>query len=459
MVIWNARDGLPADSPGRESVQPSSTSHSSRADSNSGVRVVIVDPGISTKGGHHYNSVMRLKSELELLGAPPLCFGSRFADESIVQDLALVPLFSRSVYSRKQWSRFEFKRHVSKTTRELRSALARLPPADLIILPTCDQVLALALANVLEKMAEPRPHVVIWLLFAPHYKKAVDDPSVDGLWQEYREAFAALSACLGDVEKLAIHCETNAMADAYEAATGINVNVVAAPNLVYAPSMPKVRQRPNPSPVVLCCGHANEPKGYRLLPGAIASVLHEHAGVRFLIHGIVEGSDAKADAAIFDDLARLSDRVTVTRNILSPDDYVSLLNMADLVLLPYDPVVYRARGSGLFTEATTLGIPVVVPRDCNFAEQAVNEGRAVGIEAYGPGGVSQAILQALSSLDSLSEHAQAFAIQRRHAHEIGAILAKALSVAGKGKNGVSLKPSDLKPITPLRLLRDFIGGS
>lgn len=151
-------------------------------------------------------------------------------------------------------------------------------------------------------------------------------------------------------------------------------------------------------------------------------MLLAHRDVRFLIHGVVRGSDAEADAGIFRALSGLGDRVEVRTDVLSEDDYRSWLGRADLLLLPYDPVVYRSRGSGVFTEAQRLGIPVIVSRGCDFARPAVDDGRGMEIAERSPQGIACAILAALERLAPLTSKALAAVAASRTA-DVESILA------------------------------------
>jgi glycosyltransferase involved in cell wall biosynthesis len=81
--------------------------------------------------------------------------------------------------------------------------------------------------------------------------------------------------------------------------------------------------------------------------------------------------------------------------------------------LPYAPEVYRSRGSGVFNEAEQLGKPVIVPRQCAFAEEAFAEGRAVAIETLNPRGIADAIAAAISGLSQLKERAAIHAGKRK----------------------------------------------
>ena len=177
---------------------------------------------------------------------------------------------------------------------------------------------------------------------------------------------------------------------------------------------------------VVCVGFANWPKGYRLLPRAIERVLHTRTDVRFLIHGTVAGSDSEEDFGVFTKLAEMGGRVVVCTDVLSQDEYLAWLKQGQIVLLPYDPQVYKTRGSGVFVEAEILGLPVVVTRGCGFASQAVKDGWAQEIENHDPDGVADALICALSRLPEMKARAEAVANKGRAKKLIGSTLRSVL---------------------------------
>ena len=119
---------------------------------------------------------------------------------------------------------------------------------------------------------------------------------------------------------------------------------------------------------------------------------------RFMIHGIVKGSDAEADQPMFDRLAGLGERVEVRQEVLASGEYLARLAEADLLLLPYDPDVYRRRGSGVFADAHHVGIPVVAPKECAFARPAFEGGWGVAMKEYDGTSLGIAVLEALDRL-------------------------------------------------------------
>jgi glycosyltransferase involved in cell wall biosynthesis len=83
--------------------------------------------------------------------------------------------------------------------------------------------------------------------------------------------------------------------------------------------------------------------------------------------------------------------------------------MGDVVLLPYDPEVYKTRGSGVFSEAEALGVPVVVTQGCGFAAQAVKDGWAQEIVKNAPESVADALFGAFCRLPEMKARAKAAA--------------------------------------------------
>jgi hypothetical protein len=88
--------------------------------------------------------------------------------------------------------------------------------------------------------------------------------------------------------------------------------------------------------------------------------------------------------------------------VLTSDEYLARLAETDLLLLPYDPDVYRRRGSGVFADAHHVGIPVVAPKDCAFARPAFDDGWGVAMKDYDGNSLGIAVREALERLASLS---------------------------------------------------------
>jgi glycosyltransferase involved in cell wall biosynthesis len=386
---------------------------------------VIIDPALAMEGGHNYSAHLRIETELAKLDIEHTSFASITADAAVRASAAPI-LPSKGLWWRGRYTRSEFARHVGVMRNHLSVALneQRRPP-DLLILPCCDAVQVSALAAYYGQISRiPTPHLLIWLLFRPNHFKAIGDPSAAAQIEEYREAFTALRKAIGDDRKISVFCEVAALATAYQDIIGLDVGIAPCPNLAGAGKA--LRRRRKPTWKIVTLGHANEAKGYHLLPDAIERVLHEDGRANFFVHGTLQNSDGTDGAAVFAALSGMGSSVVASNEVLTPSEYLSHLLEADIVLLPYDNSIYETRGSGLFNEAREMGIPVVATRGCAFAQPAFDEGWGIEIVERSGRGIAQAILTALKGLRDLSAHAEE-AAEKYRADDIGTILPKVVS--------------------------------
>jgi glycosyltransferase involved in cell wall biosynthesis len=237
-----------------------------------------------------------------------------------------------------------------------------------------------------------------------------------------------LRKAVADDNRLYVCCETNAMARAYEPHIGLQIETVMVHKLIQHPRNRRVRQAGEPVNIV-CTGNANAAKGYSLLPEAIKSLNRQRGDLRFMIHGTVEETDYPQGRQVLLHLSCLTRNVTVRTDVLSADDYLSWLTQADLILLPYDPYVYKTRGSGVCSEAAKLGISVVATKDCDFAKDAIEEGRAVRIEAFDAKSVASAVLMAVDHLEEMTAYAADYAARHSVDERLERLLSAAVSAA------------------------------
>jgi glycosyltransferase involved in cell wall biosynthesis len=332
------------------------------------------------------------------------------ASEELGHRENLIPAFERGIYYRSQWTQREFNDCAANFCADLDRAIRKLRDRpNLFVLPAADQATILGLAHYLKRHRRRKPPVILlWLIMAPHYKKSIDDPSIGPHLAEYNEAFHALRKAVADDSRLHVCCETNAMARAYEPYVGLKIETVIVHKLIQQPRHRRARKPGEPINIV-CAGNANAAKGYFLLPETIDRLNRKRGDLRFLIHGTVEKTDYPQGRQVLLRLSSLSPNVTVRTDVLSTHDYLAWLTQADLILLPYDPYVYKTRGSGICSEAAKLGIPVVATKDCDFAKDAIEERRAVGIEAFNAESVVSAILMAVDRLEEMTARAADYA--------------------------------------------------
>lgn len=386
------------------------------------VSALIVDPALHAMGGHHYAAAKSLVSEFSNLQIKYTTLGSLFADERVRFELGVKQCFDRSMYGQRDLTQRGFIEHVESAraliTRHIRWMTHK---PDLVVLPCCDQVLAAAIGKCIRSFPDWRPRVLLWLLFPPQSKISDEDLVSNVREIEYREAFGMLKTSVPNDSSLMIYCETEPLALIYRHLLGLEILVGAGPTPATQTSINFLR-RNSKDVTIVCIGYANAAKGYGLLPGAVRRVLQTKSNVRFMIHGTRTQLDADDDFAAFDELKAMGSRVIVNNGVLENDDYFAWFQRADLLLLPYDPIVYGVRGSGVFTEATCLGIPAIVTAACGFAQAAFAESRAVPIEKYDSDGIYLAIIAALNSFPILASRAR----EKAHDLSVNSATAEAL---------------------------------
>ena len=366
---------------------------------------MIVDPALQAIGGHHYSAAQRLAAETGAVGVEYRILCSSRADSNVIETLNAERCFSESIYGRTDSGVLEFERRAKAISKDL-VRMARWTRPDLLILPTCDQVLLYAAALSIRSIGGWQPTILAWFLYPP------EDLQTQ---KEYRIASAALESVLSSRDQVHACCETTAAKRLLESCLPFPLERRPGPSALasalWSPGW-RVDSR-STGPIVACVGHANRGKGYALLPDALLLATANDDSVVFRVHGFIDRRDAVQDYETFRKLSVMKTNVKVHSAVLSTQCYLEFIAAADILLLPYAPEIYRSRGSGVFNEAEQLGKPVIVPRECAFAEEAFAEGRAVAIEKLNSHGIADAIGAAISGLPQLKDRAAMHAGKRK----------------------------------------------
>jgi glycosyltransferase involved in cell wall biosynthesis len=123
---------------------------------------------------------------------------------------------------------------------------------------------------------------------------------------------------------------------------------------------------------IVYLGDARGEKGFGLLPFAVMA-LTERFGtnrLQFVLQSYVSSPHHEPMNSAIAEMESLNlSNLHLIKRPLSEAEYHTLLGSADLVLLPYDGLVYRSRTSGPFVEALCTGKPVVIPAQTWMADE------------------------------------------------------------------------------------------
>lgn len=342
-------------------------------------RLVIADPGLRSAVGHHLGYSIALARAARQRGIEPVVLASKSFDSAIVDDIRCCPIFNAVYQSAGGGGRLRallfglaarlptpFAGCVGPPLRVLRRALRKqnvdsfgselaaidLDDRDLVVLHS---VSAANLAGLLT--ASMRGHLAIVL------RRTVIEMDRDDAGPEpVTTLLRTLVAQRGNSVQL--YADTEPLAKIWRTALRLPVGVAPLPTV--APSPRKVTPA-TPANLVFA-GGARPEKGYRLLPALVRCLAGR---AKFTIHsGMIGPSDDPVMQRTHAQLRRLEGaNLRILEHQLSPDEYLALLSVADLVLLPYDPAAYGPRSSGILSEALAMGVPAIVPKGCWMADQ------------------------------------------------------------------------------------------
>jgi glycosyltransferase involved in cell wall biosynthesis len=375
------------------------------------MELILIDSGLVNKAGHSYTLAKSVSGALARRKLRHRIFGLSGLDTSIAAEIGAIPHFSRSLYDGVDFSWGEKRlRSVAaifrgapdgrstlserRTWKALNETFERdleALPADIwqpnnlvgVVAITQNQILGL----VRFLRARPRdrlPRVVCHLMLPPSY---LPWGAVSTYGEKfYRVAFRLAAPLIG--RSLFFTVENEAMRILYSKDFGIRTRILPVPFGASGPQRAiegRVR--------VGFFGDSKCDKGFHLLPKAIAVCQRDGLDAEFIVqiqHGGWEQRTIEAEAA----LRALKD-VRFLDGVLSSEDYAAWTDRADVMLLPYDPVTFAMRGSGIFTESVAAGRPVIASRG-TFAGTSVENNQAEG-EVFAPH-TSEALAAAIARL-------------------------------------------------------------
>lgn len=362
------------------------------------MELIVIDIGLTGKGEHSYRLVKDVRAALLRRDIRHRIFGCRAVDRAIVAELGVVPHFSRSLYesvapgvhdialdSLARLFRGKLPDPRSLIERRTRATLdddfardlGALPadtwtPDNLILVTAISQNQLLGLIRyMLGKNVADMPPVVCQLMFAPSWTPWGQISSHGEPF--YREAFRAARQLMG--RTLFFTTENDAMAELYRERFGIATTILPIPFGVPATPRP-----PRKRPRVGFFGYSKTDKGFHLLPTAIELCRRAGLDVEFVVQIQHSGWEPAAVAA--DHALRAMSGVRILDGVLSSEDYNSWTTDTDVVLLPYHPVHFGKRGSGIFTECVAAGRPIVASAG-TWAAESILRGEAEG-EIFAP---------------------------------------------------------------------------
>lgn len=391
------------------------------------MRLVVLDPALVNKFGHHYNMDSRLRREALRRGLGCRILGHAGMDAATRDELDAVALFRRSTYAKPADRDESFQRLNNDTLADLRRLHPEhLSPQDLFLIHSIDQDL---LAGLLAWHAgiprERRP----WLVSFSHDTLPFDDAEAfrrKAGW--YRIARGQIR---DDTERFRMVVCDHRHAQAYSDITGWPVTPVAMP--FFDDTAPADRPWAGGTVRIGFLGSFFLRKGGGLLAGAADHLLRQRPGRAHLVIHVGNPMDIpEAREAVLQlrALAAAGAGLDLIEGTMSEADYNRLLDGCDAVALPYDPAVYRYKTSAVLAEAFAAGKPVVVAAATWLAEQAEQAGAGHTVfDSMTAGALGDALVRLVDDFPAHKHRASLLAPDWRRRHGVTAFLDTVLAWA------------------------------
>jgi glycosyltransferase involved in cell wall biosynthesis len=168
-------------------------------------------------------------------------------------------------------------------------------------------------------------------------------------------------------------------------------------------------------------GEFRPERGRHIVAETLAETDRLRPGLTYRIQ-VMNASDATELRAQLAGLG-FQGQLEVVPGTQAPLQFDAMLARCRLAVLPYMPDRYAMRTSGVFSQATAYGVPVVVP-DRTWLSDAIQGGLAAGVvfDEWSAPAIARAAVQALNQLPELTALAAELAPQWRLKNSPGTVL-------------------------------------
>jgi hypothetical protein len=160
--------------------------------------------------------------------------------------------------------------------------------------------------------------------------------------------------------------DSNKLIDEYKKLTNLHISLLPIPHTFKNTDFVKFDFSKNNNNIVFTSlGSARKNKGFDVI---IDSIIHLSKKSNFESYQFILQSNNSSNETIIKSKIEFFNtfnfsNVTLINRELNENEYYSLLNLSDVVLIPYDMGIYYANTSGIFTEAVSFGKPVIVTKN------------------------------------------------------------------------------------------------
>ncbi|HEV8060422.1 MAG TPA: hypothetical protein VGP68_11140 [Gemmataceae bacterium] len=384
------------------------------------MRFFYLDAALQARHSHHGEYCRLIAGELRRRGLRPVIWGHRELRADLAEELGAQPCFRWFTYLQS----FRRKDPIAGWLRDFDVGwrltledMQRITPfsnEDIVYFSSVWPAQFMALLQWLGPISpERRPRVFVEFGTEPgvkltqsparHSQIEVLEPRLDPRGTLYR--YVGSLAKPQDFPRACLFTFEQTVSEIYRVLTGWPFATLPWPHGSVVSNRSRSGKRPVRAAVI---GHQRSEKGFQHIPEVMRQ-LFDKADVEFLVHNSAPEEMVDTQNALRE-LARNHPRLTLDERSVYGLHWAGILEQADLMICPYDPVRYATSHSALVTECIANGIPCVVPANTIAAAMCREFGGvAVEISEWTATAIVASIRTALANFDMLAERARAAA--------------------------------------------------
>lgn len=347
-------------------------------------KALIIDPACHSNAGHNADSVLRFAKklseqylvELAISGVSNKIKNSSFKTYEIVNLYPSLYLdLINDTWVTKLYSWYLKLLHRIPGIIVYRAVIARffvwrlirkcqLKDGDLIFFPSCDYYYA---NQFIDAIAKSDLNVSLKLRFIG----VLENERISSNWTGRRKILSQLRSIKEKVN-LILTAETNRLSDYISSLTGINVKVEVYP-LKQNQSLKYESDKYDNTLSISCPGASRSDKGSFDMNHILQESLNRYGNsVMFNIQKIRKGDISWCRNA--EKLAKIYPNLKLLDAHVPRDEFEQYILNSDIVLLPYDPMVYWNRGSAIFFESIERSKYMIGRGGCSFVDEMSEHG-------------------------------------------------------------------------------------
>jgi len=364
------------------------------------MRILYIDPSLSSPLGHHANVTVNVVTALRALGHD-VCVLGNVAAKNI--DIDVERVFSKSIYRHIHidpigiWDLLA-RSSIAHYESEVLVPLARFGP-DLIYAQSVTGIVLAALMRAIDRLypSGQRPKLVVELPFS---NSAEGGKTYVG---QIRQALEnASSQSLAHTKLITVNAQTSAM---LSATIEWPVDVFPSPYRLEPVQNSKHgrghERKDGRNLVIGVIGHQQAAKGIGLVPDILRAALSETSFAKFIVQ-LQPGIDSAIRAPLHE-MAAETGRIFIEERSLLKNEYEALAHSLNVFLLPYDPKAYRSMVSGVAYEALSCGGVIIAPAETPIASLVARYQGTEGLFApWTVNAIAKTLAHVLSNFDRLA---------------------------------------------------------